>query len=66
MTMLKKATLDMPSLEEALEGGTPAGRLVVRIGLMSFAVLVAVGALMWWRFGPVIFVDMLAALQNCF
>lgn len=56
----------MTSLEtdNALAGHS--SRLLTRIALASFAIMFAAGALMWWRFGPVIFVDMLAALQNCF
>ena len=35
--------------------------------LGGFVVLLAaVGALLWWRFGAVIFDDLLATLQACF
>ena len=30
------------------------------------ALLTAAGALLWWRYGAVIFVDLLATLQACF
>ena len=45
---------------------TPGGRLVVRIALASLVVLTAAGALMWLRFGPTIFMDVLTTLQGCF
>lgn len=56
----------MSSLETEAPPERYNARLALRLALASFAVLAAAGALMWWRFGPVIFVDMLAALQNCF
>jgi hypothetical protein len=41
-------------------------RLFARVTAASFAALFVAGALMWWRFGPVIFLDVLTSLQNCF
>jgi hypothetical protein len=33
---------------------------------IGFALMAAAALLLWWHFGPVIFFDTLAALQNCF
>lgn len=58
----------MTSPSEIDDASGPAfnGRLVTRLALASFAMLLAAGGLMWWRFGPVIFMDVLTSLQNCF
>ena len=58
--------MTMPSDTHAPEEHALNGRLVTRLALASFAVLLAAGALMWWRYGPVIFLDVLTSLQNCF
>ncbi len=42
------------------------GRVFARLAAASFGLLFVAGALMWWRFGPAIFFDVLASLQNCF
>jgi hypothetical protein len=56
----------MTTLEQHRETSTPGGRLVVRIALASVAALTLAGGLMWWRFGPAIFMDVLTTLQGCF
>ena len=56
----------MSTLEQESSTSTAGGRLVVRLALVAVAALAAAGALMWHRFGPVIFVEMLTALQGCF
>ena len=54
-----------------LETDTPTserGSLALRWwSLGAFvALLTLAGGLLWWRFGSVIFVDLLASLQACF
>jgi len=58
--------MTMPSDAHAPEEPAFNGRLVARLALASFAVLLAAGGLMWWRYGPAIFLDVLTSLQNCF
>lgn len=42
-------------------------RVLLYWSIGGFVALLAVaGALLWWRFGSVIFVDLLATLQACF
>ena len=36
------------------------------LALASVAALTLAGGLMWWRFGPAIFMDVLTTLQGCF
>ncbi len=40
--------------------------IVWQIAGIGFALMAAAALLLWWHFGPVIFFDTLAALQNCF
>ncbi len=41
-------------------------RLFLKAVAVFCALLLLAGGLMWWRFGPVIFMDMLAFAQSCF
>jgi hypothetical protein len=56
----------MSSLELPEPDEQNRSRFAVRIAVASLVLLTFAGALMWWRFGPVIFVDLLTAMQNCF
>ena len=41
-------------------------RLIWQMVGIGLALLGAAAVLLWWHFGPVIFVDTLATLQSCF
>jgi hypothetical protein len=41
-------------------------RTAMRIVGASVGLLTLAGVLMWWRYGPAIFFDVLSSLQNCF
>ncbi len=55
----------MTSLDHQPAPDIRAARTIVRLAVASFVVLAAAATLLWARFGPLIFLDMLTTLQNC-
>lgn len=50
------------------EGGDPdaSSSLGLRLILVGFAMMALAGGLMWWRFGPSMFMSLVTAAANCF
>jgi hypothetical protein len=43
-----------------------ASRLVLRLIFVGIGMMALAGGLMWWRFGPSMFMDLVTAAANCF
>jgi hypothetical protein len=43
-----------------------AGRLATRIAIAGFALMFIAATVMWIHFGPLIFMDLVTAVANCF
>lgn len=56
----------MTSLDETQEARPFDTRLFLKAVAICFALLTVAGGLMWWRYGAVIFMDLLAFAQSCF
>ena len=56
----------MTSLDETQEARPFDTRLFLKAAGISFALLTIAGGLLWWRYGAVIFMDLLAFAQSCF
>jgi hypothetical protein len=57
----------MTSLDHNRQDARPFDtRLFIKATAICFLLLLVAGGLMWWRFGAVIFMDMLAFAQSCF
>ncbi len=48
------------------EFDAPPSRLAVRLILSGVALMALAGTLMWWHFGPSMFMNLLTAAANCF
>ncbi len=56
----------MTSLDETQEARPFDTRLFLKAAGICFALLTIAGGLLWWRYGAVIFMDLLAFAQSCF
>lgn len=43
-----------------------SSRLVLRLIYAGIGMMALAGGLMWWRFGPSMFMDLVTAAVNCF
>jgi len=43
-----------------------AGRIATRIAIAGFALMFIAATVMWIHFGPLIFMDLVTAVANCF
>lgn len=57
---------DRTEQPEFAESDPEIARLVWQIAGIGAALLGGSALLLWWHYGPIIFFDSLAALQNCF
>jgi hypothetical protein len=62
--MIKANETAAPEAEYAAD--SEMAGIVWQFAGIGFALMAAAALLLWWHFGPVIFFDTLASLQNCF
>ena len=62
--MTDRIETDQPPFSASHDGEIAS--LIWQIAGIGMAFLMAAAGLLWWHFGPVIFLDTLATLQGCF
>ena len=48
------------------EDDTQSSRFMLRLVIAGFAMMALAAGLMWWRFGPSMFMNLITAAANCF
>lgn len=51
---------------ETDQNGAGSSKLVLRLIFAGIGMMALAGGLMWWRFGPSMFMDLVTAAANCF